>query len=141
MSNLNTREEKLKLVFAAHPEAEEIYMTSDDRAFFKESYAEAHAKGLPDQAVERFEREQDASTGSETEQTEDAPETEDGGQKTEELTGAETGAGDASTGSATDAEDDRAVWVAKFEEVFGKKPNNFMKLDTIKARIAEAEAN
>ena len=89
MSNLNTREEKLKLVFAAHPQAKEIYMTSDDRAFFDAHNAEAYAQGLKDQEVKKFERE------------EEAEKTEDGGQKTEELPAAEAPVGEAPVAEET----------------------------------------
>ena len=68
MSDLNTREEKLKLVFAAHPQAEEIFMTSDDRAFFDEHNAEAYAQGLKDQEVKRYEKTEDGRP-----ETEEAP--------------------------------------------------------------------
>jgi hypothetical protein len=93
MSDLNTREEKLKLVFAAHPQAEEIFMTSDDRAFFDEHNAEAYAQGLKDQEVKRYEKTEDGRPETEEapvteapviEETEEVEETEDGRPETEE---------------------------------------------------------
>ncbi|MBS4064503.1 MAG: hypothetical protein KGZ74_08075 [Chitinophagaceae bacterium] len=158
MSDLNTREEKLKLVFAAHPQAKEIFMTSDDRAFFDEHNAEAYAQGLKDQEVKKYKRTLvetflkikeakrayqpdlgagDTGAGDVEEGDAGAGDTEEGDAGEGDTGKGEAGADEA---GAADAGDDRAALVARYQELIGKKPNNLMKLETIKAKIAEAEA-
>lgn len=127
MSDKNTREEKLKIIFATYPDKNEVYMTSDDRAFFTEHQANGFAQGLADKTVEKFERD------------DRRPKTEDGSGKlevgSEEIASAE---GLAMTEAPVD---ERAALVAKYQELLGKKPSNFMKTENIEAAIAKAEAD
>lgn len=149
MSNLNTREQKLKLVFAAHPNAKKIFMTSDDRAFFEEHVADGHAQGLKDKEVKSYSKPLVEAFFKVKESKEDAGAGEGAGADTGagEDSGADDGAGAGDDTGAGDGADEkspeeiRAALVAKYEEVFGKKPFPAnMKLETLQAKIAEAEA-
>ena len=51
MAKDNSREAKIKLVFASYPEAKSFHFTSDGNAFSLESDAKNHAKNLEDKEV------------------------------------------------------------------------------------------
>jgi hypothetical protein len=77
MSNQNTREEKLKNIFAIYPDKNEVYMTSDGRAFFTAHHADAFAQGLADRKVDKYSREVEAAPVAEAApEVEEAPEVE-----------------------------------------------------------------
>src|SRR5690606_36911609 len=52
MSKDNTREAKLKILFATHPDVDTFFMTADDKAFYERHQADAHAQKLKNQKVE-----------------------------------------------------------------------------------------
>lgn len=140
---LNTRDNKIKIIFAQHPNQKEIFMASDDRAFFDVHKADAYAQNLQDKKVSHITRKlfevfEEAKTAGDTTYTgETKPEgSADESGETTEATVTTTEA------SADDAPEplDRAALAARYEELLGKKPTNFMKTETIAARIAEAEA-
>ena len=150
MSNLNTREDKLKIIFATYPDKNEVFMTSDDRAFFTQHQADGFGQTLQDREVKKYSRTEDGRPKTEVEKTEDGrPETEEA-EKTEdgrpetEVEKTEDGRPETEEAEGlamTEAPiDERAALAAKFKELFGKKPAGFMKTETIKAKIAEAEA-
>lgn len=56
MAKDNSREAKIKLVFASYPEAKSFHFTSDDNAFSLESDAKNHAKNLDDKSVTEITR-------------------------------------------------------------------------------------
>lgn len=140
---LNTRENKIKIIFAQHPNQKEIFMTSDDRAFFDVHKADAYAQNLQDKKVSHITRKlfevfEEAKTAGDTA---DTSETKPEGSADE--SGETTEANETITEAVASAEAeplDRAVLSARYEELLGKKPTNFMKTETIAARIAEAEA-
>ena len=156
MDNKNTREEKLSILFATHPKTDKFYLASDDRAFFDQHNADGYAQGLADRKVTEYSRnvvehfqqgikepiavtETIDKTADETEETtseENAAPAAPGDGQAEE--GGDE-AGKDESGSPESGED-RAAVVAKYEEVFGKKPSNFMKVETMQAKIAEALA-
>lgn len=51
MANENTREQKLKYAFGAHPSVKELHVASDDSMFLNASDAANHAKSLEDTEV------------------------------------------------------------------------------------------
>lgn len=52
MAEDNSRAKKIEIIFADYPEQVEVFMCSDDRAFFKKHDAEGYAQGLEDNTVE-----------------------------------------------------------------------------------------
>lgn len=52
----NSREAKVKSIFANYPKEDKIYMASDNRAFFNEAQADGYAQTLKDKKLEVFER-------------------------------------------------------------------------------------
>ncbi|MGY6522009.1 MAG: hypothetical protein ACXIUD_09790 [Mongoliitalea sp.] len=164
---LNTREEKIKIIFAQYPNQKEIYMTSDDRAFFEATKADAYAQNLQDKKVSHITRklwdvfakakgiDQSTEEGTqeptvETETTEEGTQeptvetetTEEGTQEpTVETESTEEVLEDTTDEEVVPAPLDRALLAARYEQLLGKKPTNFMKTETIAAKIAEAEAS
>lgn len=51
MANENTREQKLKYAFGAHPSVQELHVASDDSMFLNASDAKNHAASLEDKEV------------------------------------------------------------------------------------------
>lgn len=203
MSTLTERERKLEIIFATHPDKKEVFMTSDDRAFFTDHQADAFAQGLADRTVTKYSRlatevylnvkkkvkatqhlqegvkEPIAETEASLAATPVAPvlsltaEGDGSGQSLEELTEEtdatqeKTAEGDATAEAGTEGEseegtgekspaeeskaeeaskqsnaaDEKAAVIAQFVEVFGKKPSNFMKVETMQAKIAEASTS
>ncbi|AEL23848.1 hypothetical protein [Cyclobacterium marinum] len=113
MSNQNTRAEKLKVLFATHPKTDLFYMTSDDVAFFEQHRADAYAQRLKDKKVTPCQR--------------SVP------QAIENL---EEGKAD----TTAESEEDKDILMEKYEELIGSKAPANIKLDTLKKRVAEAEA-
>lgn len=165
MSDKNTREEKLKMIFAAYPDKTEIFMASDDRAFFTDHHADAYSQGLQDRDVERYERPEIEEV--EDLETDPAKETVTGGatgDSLDELTDEnadpeKVAEGDAADEAVAEGEseeinvstdtvesietakkDEREVLSERYEELLGKKPAWNMKLDNMKAAITVAEA-
>lgn len=52
MAKENTREQKLKYAFGAHPSVQELHVASDDSMFLNASDAKNHASTLADKTVE-----------------------------------------------------------------------------------------
>jgi len=163
MSDKNTREEKLKMIFAAYPDKTEIFMASDDRAFFTDHQADAYGQGLKDRNVKRYERPEmeevedletdpaketvtgDATGDSLDEVTDENANLEkvaEGDAADEAVVEGESEEVNPSTDTAesdeTSKKDEREVLSERYEELLGKKPTHNMKLDTIKAKIAAA---
>lgn len=51
MAKENTREERLKYAFGAHPSVKEFHVTSDDQMFVEANNAKNHANSLEDKTV------------------------------------------------------------------------------------------
>lgn len=56
MANENTREQKLKIIFATNPAQNVVFMTSDDRAFFNPADAKERSGRLKDRTVKTYNR-------------------------------------------------------------------------------------
>jgi hypothetical protein len=56
MKDQNTREQKLKILFATYPTVDIFFMTSDDKGFFDNGSAGAHASTLKDKNVQSYSR-------------------------------------------------------------------------------------
>lgn len=52
MAKENTREQRIKYAFGAHPSVKELHVTSDDQMFIQPTDAVNHAKSLEDDSVE-----------------------------------------------------------------------------------------
>jgi len=144
MSNTNTRGEKLKIIFATHPNQNDVFMASDDRAFFTEHQADSYGQGLKDREVKKYSRlaveviERVLVKKAAKDQETDL-------EKVDEVDASTDSAGSDETASDTvdeplSPDEERAALAAKYEELLGKKPAWNMKLDKMKAAIAEAEA-
>ena len=113
MSNQNTRAEKLKVLFATHPKTDLFYMTADDVAFFEQHRADAYAQRLKDKKVTPCHRAiPQAIENLQVKESDDMPYT----------------------------ELDKHVLMRRYEELIGNKAPSNIKLDTLKKRVAEAEA-
>ncbi len=102
-------------IFNENPELKEFYMTSDGQAFYQESDAKNHARGLEDKKVEHCVR---VTTVADVKEIK--PEAEE-------------------TEAAEDGED-RDALVEKYIELYDKKPAANMKIETLLKKIAEKEA-
>jgi hypothetical protein len=84
MAEDNSRAKKIEIIFATYPEQVEVFMCSDDRAFFKKHDAEGYAQGLEDNTVEHVPNPSfveapevlEEETAPEASEEENAPETE-----------------------------------------------------------------
>lgn len=141
-------------------------MTSDDRAFFTNHQADSYGQTLPDRKVDEYTRQVtehfqegvkepiavtetiDQTTVETKEKTSEgdaadkAPadgSTAEGSGETGSDEPGQTESGDA--GSDLSPEQERAEVAVKYLEVFGKKPSNFMKVETMQAKISEALAS
>ena len=54
--NQNTRAHKLEILFAQYPKTDTFFLTSDDKAFFDNGSAGAHASTLKDKTVQSYNR-------------------------------------------------------------------------------------
>lgn len=167
MENKNTRAEKLEIIFANHPDENEVFMASDDKAFFTEHQADAYAQRLPDRKVQKFTRNIVAAfvSGKSKVESKESATQESGDGKSEnekeasEVDATDTAApeGESEKGleketstkdgdtqeeaeeSASD-ESEREALAARYEELLGRKPVWNMKLEKLKAAVEEAEA-
>jgi hypothetical protein len=111
MSDQNTREEKLKILFATHPGTDLFYMTADNVAFFEEHKADAYAQRLKDKEVTECAR-----------------------KVAQAIVNLEEGEEIAASAGERDILEER------YEELIGNKAPGNIKLETLKKRVAEAEA-
>lgn len=146
MSDQNTRKEKLKIIFATYPQQETVYMTSDDKAFFNEEQASAHAQRLADQTVSKYpkkfwevaidvlDKNQEKRETEETEGEGTEGEGTEGEEETETVEDVETVTEEVST-----EVDERAALAARFEELAGRKPAANIKLENLRKAVDELE--
>ncbi len=104
-------------IFEAHKQIEEVYMTSDGQGFTDDHKANDHSRYLADKSVKSFKRGFEDSY------------------KDEE---ASTDAKDATLHKVDEGE--RAELAAKYEKLYGAKPNHNTGIEKLKAKIAEKEA-
>lgn len=116
----------IKELFQKNPEVNNVYVTSDENIFRAEHYAHNWRCSLADKTITTVTRAQ--ALGVQTSEATD-PENND------------ISNGDSSTNSDNGANDERAAAVKRYIELFDTKPSHFMKLETIKAKIAEKEAS
>lgn len=104
-------------IFAEHKDIDFVYVTSDGNGFTKdqEHNAHEHARVLHNKTVEAFER----GFEDDFEDDEDEP------KKPEQK---------------ADDNGERAELAAKYEKLFGKKPNHMTGVEKLKSQIAEKEA-
>lgn len=108
-------------IFKTRPNLDHYYKTSDGQAFFNESDAKMHAKTLKNKKVDKVVRPSSVSDKGE--------------EKVKELKSVQPKANKPE--ASEDAE--YAELVEKYTELYGKKPPKSIKLETLQARILEAE--
>ncbi|WP_143960232.1 hypothetical protein [Litoribacter populi] len=168
MAKHNTRADKLKVIFATYPKQDEVFMTSDDRAFFTAHQADSHGQTLKDQKVGHYTRRlvEAFVKAKETEETEtgdavkgatltiNADETPKDETPKDEAPADEAPKDEAPAGETPADEtpkdeespkeeskevDEREALSARFQELTGKKPAHNIKLENLKAAIEAAE--
>ena len=115
--------EALKVIFQKNPEVNNLYLTSDGNIFRAEHYAHNWRGSLLDKTITTVTRAEVMGVKAVPAADEDS-----------------TNAGNGESGTGNGADDEKAEAVKRYIELFDTKPNNFMKLETIKTKIAEKEA-
>jgi hypothetical protein len=141
----NTREAKLKILFATHPEVDKFYLTSDDKAFFDEHRANAHAQRLKDQDVESYSRKLvdalDQLLNIEGDDIiNDDPEGGEGDISQEALKDEEANKEASEEEKEIDGSsqpDEREALVAAYAEKYGKKPAHNIGIEKLMLALAE----
>lgn len=113
MAKENTREQKLKYAFGAHPSVKEFHVASDDSMFLNASDAKNHAATLDDKEV-KVEKRSDYIVKTEQPSNKDS--------------------------EADKAKSERATLFAKHEKLFGQKPASNAPTKMLKEKIATEEA-
>lgn len=156
MSQLNKEEllKKANQVFGIYPGSKSFHFTSDGQAFSEKSNAVNHGKNLEVKDTVEITK-QMAAAGTIEVPNDPAPAAVDPNgaknefqklktksEKTVDAGKTATSTEDAAAKAAKDAADnaEKATLAAKFEELSGKAPAANIKLDTLKAKVAELEA-
>lgn len=118
MSKENTRERKLKYIFAQNPNDKELHVTSDDQAFRNRSDAVNHAKTLQDKDVKLEKREDYVKPLSVNDEKASEPVTD----------------------AKSEAKKERDALFARHEELFKQKPAANASTEKLKSKIEAEEA-